>query len=687
MSFLPSWIRVGNYVAKQFVSIFLNSMVTHRVFCYQFPLPRYLDLNNTVRQGRGDMRKKSATILFATIASFLLVVVQLNALHITPDLRSEEGVLSDQRSSARAAVYWLVRTYQNDDGGYASLSTGANDAPSSIAGTLDAVLAIAAAGYSPAAIFAGQEETPVGYLQANGADLLAFASANGGQAGKTILALTASAVDPRDFQGQDYVAVLNGQLEPSGAYSVGDPFKQALAMLGVNAVGEAVPVEAMNWLTGQQAANGSWDDGFGTSDNADATAIAIMALVAAGQTPADPALLKAIEFLAGAQQPGGWEYGPGLGAGANSTALVVQALSALGEDWYSDASPWMKNGLTPLDALLAYQSESGAFQSDFGQGPFDDFYATVQAIPAVSGRPFPLPARYEAVRRGVACLDVLQEDLTGGWPSFANGPIDAAGTSRAIQALVAAGEDPRSPRWTAPGGADAVDALEALTPTYLDNGRGGRVGIVMQGVAAAGSPLTVTDFAGLNLPLLMSGHLSPTGEYDSTAFGIFAHAEAMLGLLAADQAVAPAAIDVLMGAQEGGDWGDSDSNGIALQVMGRLSRGARRGTMAALHASQSADGGWGFNGVSNPTASSEVAQGLVAVGLNPYGPDWSQVREGRLQNAADSVMAQQAENGCWPNAFGPGDDPYSTTDAILLLSGDAGWGFSFANLPVVVYGQ
>lgn len=633
------------------------------------------------------MRKKSTAILFITIASFLFVVVQLNALRSTYDLQSAVGVSSDQRSSAQAAVYWLVQTYQNDDGGYASLSTGANEAPSSIAGTLDAVLAIAAAGYNPAAVFAGQEETPMGYLQANSADLLAFASANGGQAGKTILALTASAADPRDFQGLDFVTVLNDQLEPTGAYSVGDPFKQALAMLGAAAVGEAVPVEAENWLVSQQAATGAWDDGFGTSDNADATAMAIMALVAAGQTPADPALLKAVEFLAGAQQPGGWGYGPGLGAGANSTALVVQALSALGEDWYSDASPWMKDGLTPLEALLAYQSESGAFQSDFGQGPFDDFYATVQAIPAVSGRPFPLPARYEAVRRGVACLDVLQDDLTGGWPSFTNGPIDAAGTSRAIQALVVAGEDPRSPRWTTAGGADAVDALEALTPTYLENGRGGRVGIVMQGVAAAGSPLSVTDFAGLNLPLLMSGHLSPTGEYDSTAFGIFAHAEAMLGLLAADQYVAPAAIDVLMGAQEEGDWGDSDSNGIALQVMGRLSRSARTGTMAALHTSQSADGGWGFDGVSNPTASSEVAQGLIAVGRNPYGPDWSRLREGHLQNAADSVIAHQSENGCWPNAFGPGDDPYSTTDAILLLSGNTGWGFSSANLPVVVNGQ
>jgi hypothetical protein len=44
-----------------------------------------------------------------------------------------------------------------------------------------------------------------------------------------------------------------------------------------------------------------------------------------------------------------------------------------------------------LNALLLAQGESGAFQADFGDGPFDDFFTTVQAIPAVAGKAFPLP--------------------------------------------------------------------------------------------------------------------------------------------------------------------------------------------------------------------------------------------------------------------------------------------------------
>jgi hypothetical protein len=42
--------------------------------------------------------------------------------------------------------------------------------------------------------------------------------------------------------------------------------------------------------------------------------------------------------------------------------------------------------------------------------------------------------------------------------------------------------------------------------------------------------------------------------------------------------------------------------------------------------------------------------------------------DGTLTNAADAVLAMQGDNGCWPNLFGPGDDPYSTTDAIQLLA-------------------
>ena len=67
----------------------------------------------------------------------------------------------DQRDAVHDAVLWLIGNHQNDDGGYTSFSAGANQAPSSVAGTMDAILAISAAGYNPAANFPGKTHNPV----------------------------------------------------------------------------------------------------------------------------------------------------------------------------------------------------------------------------------------------------------------------------------------------------------------------------------------------------------------------------------------------------------------------------------------------------------------------------------------------------------------------------------------------
>ena len=285
-------------------------------------------------------------------------------------------------AAAARAADWLVAAHQNDDGGYTGFSTGANQAPSDTVGTIDALPALAAGGdIAPA----------LDYLRANGPALQAMAAEDGGQAGKIVLALRAAGVDPADFEGHDYTADLAAHLGPDGAFAV-DPYKQALAMLGMAAAGQEIPTAAVDWLESSQSAEGSWDDGFGTLDNADATAMAVMALLAAGRSVDDTAMAAAVDFLTTSQATeGGWSYGAGLPVSANSTAVVVQALIALGIDPTATDGAWAKAGRSPLDALLAWQGESGAFQADFGDGPFDDFYSTVQAVPAAAGRALPPP--------------------------------------------------------------------------------------------------------------------------------------------------------------------------------------------------------------------------------------------------------------------------------------------------------
>ena len=207
---------------------------------------------------------------------------------------------------------------------------------------------------------------------------------SGGNAGKVILALVEAGQDPRSFAAIDWVEMLLDQYSPSGPYNTADAFNQSLAILALTAANEPVPDASVHWLKDQQAEDGSWDDGFGTLQNPDAAAMAILALAAAGSSADDPARVKAIHFLADSQLPsGGWEYGLGFGENANSTALVIQALDAAGEDYRAEDGAWSQGGNTPINSLMSYQNSNGAFQADFGQGPVDNFFATVQAIPAI----------------------------------------------------------------------------------------------------------------------------------------------------------------------------------------------------------------------------------------------------------------------------------------------------------------
>lgn len=617
------------------------------------------------------------SVVAATLLSVLFLT--LREARAAAQVRPEA-----QLGAVHAAATWLVEQHQNEDGGYTSFSTGAEAAPSDVGGTADAMLALASTGYNVAVPYPGRAQSPVDFLRDSPDDVAAYAAQSGGANGKLILALTAAGQNPRDFGGYDFTISLTKHLSPTGQYNVVSPYEQGLAMLALNAVREPVAVEAVEWLLSVQAQAGelagSWDDGFGTMGNVDATAMAIMAMVAVGDETHEESLTAARDYLRAQQlESGWWGYAPGLPGSANSTALAVQALSALGEDFYSADSEWAVDGVSPLAALLAWQSESGALQADFGEGPADDFFTTVQALPALTGRPYPLPARQEAARQAISCLATLQDADSGGWEEFPGTGPNAGGTSRAIRAIVTYGGDPADEMW-APGEQEPVRALEALTPEYLQAGRGGRVGIVMRGAVAAGEH--VEDFGGLNLPLSMTTYLSPTGEYDNTAFGPFSHAQAMLGLLVAGQDVNPTAEEWLLSEQaEDGGWGDADTTGISLQVLAFLNEGAHEEAVAqaleSLHATQQADGGWGFELPSSVNSTSEVAQGLTAVGQNPFDPSWSVVMSGTLRNAADVALSQQGNNGCWPNLFGEGDDPYATTDGIILLSLSPPWAAGF----------
>lgn len=339
---------------------------------------------------------KFAAYIVAIVAGTFLLIMPLPATIAAE--HGDQGQLDQQRHDALAlALQWLVADQQNDDGGYGvDFATG--ERASNVSATLDAMLAMAAAGHAPAEPYSGITRTPITYLSEHADELAAFAAAGGGGGGKTVMALAAARQDARDFEGHNLVLTLTQQLGEDGNYNADGPYSQSLALLGLAAVSEPAEDKAIAWLLQQQASggdlDGSWDDGYGTAGSVDTTALALMALVAHGHHSADEPLARARAFLGRAQlESGAWEYGPGYGANPNSTALAIQALTVLNEDVYFPESPWARDGRSPLTLLLAWQNlDTGAFQSDFGDGPFDDFYATVQAMPAVAGLPFPLPS-------------------------------------------------------------------------------------------------------------------------------------------------------------------------------------------------------------------------------------------------------------------------------------------------------
>jgi hypothetical protein len=619
---------------------------------------------------RLTMISKFVRPLFLATMLALTLAVSLNQLtHAAPPF-------PDQRQAAAAAAKWLVETHQNEDGGYTDFSSGANNAPSAVPGTCDAIIALSSAGNNPAATYPSKTSNPVQWLATHPLSVALYAATNGGAASKVLLAVSAANQNPRDFTGYNWVISLTNHYKSNGQYGR-NAYEQALAIMALKASASPIPVTATQWLIDKQNPDtGAWYFSFGI-DDLDATTMSLMGLAAAGVPSNDPIIMKGLDFVRQKQDAttGGW-IPFGTKVSGSSTTLAIQALAAFGQDFYSPNGVWAKNGKTPLSALLELQHNNGAFQADYddGNGPFPDFYETTQGMAGAMGKPYPLANRYQAAKRGLSCL-AQQQAANGGFPAFGSltgtNVAGANGTARAIQTIVDFGENPTAPQWTKTGG-NPLQALEALAPAYLAKKEGGQLGIVMQAVAKAarqGAPYTVTNFAGRNLVTDLAQKLDKTtGEYDSTAFGTFKQAEAMLGLLESGQPVDPAAVAWLL------DWlhdpvnlteNNADDIGILLQVLAKVGIKAET-ALSHAQAIQKTDGSWATIVAAN--SSSEIAQGLVAQGLNPFDPTWSQVISGQVVNVAEVLISQQQANGCWNNT-----DAFATTDMVSLLSQQPAW--------------
>lgn len=170
---------------------------------------------------------------------------------------------------------------------------------------------------------------------------------------------------------------------PSGLYGKNDPtydgvWRQSFALLAQHTVGVEPAEQAVDWLTGQQCANGSFPSfradtatacDASTYIDSNATAAAVQALAALGGH--DETVKKAVGWLKSVQnEDGGWSSNPGgamdSGTDANSTGIVISALVAAGE---KPAEVRSKAGRSAYEGLLSFQlgcsaepaSDRGAF--------------------------------------------------------------------------------------------------------------------------------------------------------------------------------------------------------------------------------------------------------------------------------------------------------------------------------------
>ncbi len=336
--------------------------------------------------------------------------------------------------AANAALQWM-RPQQSANGSFGS----------NVGATLDVIFAAAAANQRPDDWTGLAGPSLVDYAAANAAT---FSGQSAAAAGKLAVGAAAAGQDPRSFGGVNLVAAINNTFNAgTGAYGANN-MDQAWTMLGLRAAGEAVPEAAVQRLAGQANPNGGWGWAAGVASDVDSSALAIQALLASGALPSSSAVADGLAYLRDVQLTntnGGFAASPeqawGVASNTNSTAFAVQSIAAAGQNPLGTA--WSVGGATPLDFLLAQQLPNGAFV--YVDSPAN-LFATQQAVPGLTGKPFPYLSPAVALRQGLGWV-AGQQQADGSFAGFNPGAtIDAV---IAIAALPRRAATPTISPWAA----------------------------------------------------------------------------------------------------------------------------------------------------------------------------------------------------------------------------------------------
>jgi energy-coupling factor transport system substrate-specific component len=295
------------------------------------------------------------------------------------------GGLAAAAPAARAAVpkasVDYLRKAQNADGGFGA----APGQRSTALHTGWTGLGLAAAGRNPLDVARGGRDV-LDYVAAHPAELDDL-----GALQRTIL-LYAAAGRPARIGSRDLVAELARRRRADGSFA-GRVNTTAFAVLALRAAGRPAGDRAVRaagrWIAGQANPDGGFNfDGRGGPSGIDDTGAAVQGLVAAGRR-STATVRRAASYLVRRQNPdGGFPLSPGAASNAQSTAWAVQGLIAAGRRPEGVRRGGSRTPVAYLESLVGPDG-SVRYSRTSRQTPV---WVTAQALTALAGRPFPLPA-------------------------------------------------------------------------------------------------------------------------------------------------------------------------------------------------------------------------------------------------------------------------------------------------------
>ncbi|HEU5252642.1 MAG TPA: prenyltransferase/squalene oxidase repeat-containing protein [Solirubrobacterales bacterium] len=354
-----------------------------------------------------------------------------------------------EASPVTQAADWL-ESQQRPNGGFGP--SAERDAGAEM--TSWAMLALAAAGRNPLDVVSGGK-SPVDFLRGHSDEIK-----DAGDVARTILALAAAGVDPRDFGGQDLVERLLAQRRDNGSYQ-GWPGTSAYAVLALRAAGDnAAAAPTVEWLRKVQGQEGGWGNRPESESTPEVTGAVLQVL-----TPGSDAAGRALAYLRKSKREnGGFAPGNNLSANAQATAWASQGLLAAGKDPASFGS-----GKSSFAYMRSLQTDEGYFlqSPNLESSPV---WVTADVLVPLTGNHLPIAAPPREPQLKFPTSSNNSSPSGAPAPSF-NVPPSSSGSAvpRALEEALGGGAGAPPPGLSAPSGKGGSGAQPKPNPT------GGRV--------------------------------------------------------------------------------------------------------------------------------------------------------------------------------------------------------------------